>query len=153
VIQPSGLSMTGRWTVSFEVTEGNDKDRARIRGNITIECAQNTTVVICRGAEPPGPAVPIISGFNGTINGASVTFDESSASFPQTGVNPGYCWYNIYGGYTCVGPSTYTVQNRLIKHMVGTSVRDGLIQGQWTGFLYVGLGKYPVAGTWTAIRI
>lgn len=139
------FAMAGRWVVSFKVTKGNDKDRARIPQGITIECAQNTSKIICRALDNPG-----VEPFTGSADEHGVTFDVLSKSLLSTGAY-GNCLFTGYTGLCFSGATSY--QDRMAAHWVGTFVNEGLIEGQWTGTLFVGLGKYPVEGAWTAIRI
>ena len=105
----------------------------------------NTSAVICHGVDNPG-----LEPFTGTIDDrGNIAFDVLSKSAPI--MVPGGCWYNVYTGYICVGPSSR--QNRMTAKWTGGFINDGLIKGDWTGILFVGVGKYPVEGTWTAIRV
>jgi len=133
--------MAGHWVISFKVTKGNDKDRARIAQGMAIDCVQNTTIVICQ------PDYPGSQPFKGTANGLEVTFDVETFSVPSPTGYITTCWW-----YGCVSGQP-TSRDRMVAHWIGSFINPTLIEGQWTGILYVGLGKYPVEGTWTGIKV
>lgn len=154
--------MTGRWALSFQVTKGNDKDRARVAwrtSDLVLGCVQNEGIVICRALTEPGRWAPVTGAFtmqsdNG-IDTAFIAFDAAVIRGPSQLVPAStQCFSFVFAVGTCYSYPPYAAPGEPLSAAVrGQFLNGGLIRGTWAGVLIAGWGKYPVEGTWTAIRI
>ena len=136
-------TMAGQWEVSLKVTKGNNQDKARIGSGGTFTCVQGGQDVICHGAGT--------SRLEGTFDGGKVTADGDWAVTTGEGATTQCSWNQFLQREIC-SSGTSTRGYRIQMHFTGTMDNTGVLRGDWTAVLIVGLGHYNVEGTWEAIK-
>jgi hypothetical protein len=136
-----------QWLFSF-VVNGNVQDESRIPQAEVVTCIQAEDGLICRDTQGHM--------FDGEIEGDTITLTASwTMSDGYTGAFS-FCFSDYSYRFGSVGFCSASGPHEKTYHadlkFKGTMVGDDLLKGTWSGVLTVGIGTYPVKGTWKAIR-
>ena len=136
-----------QWLFSF-VVNGNVQDESRIPQAEVVTCIQAEDGLICRDTQGHM--------FDGEIEGDTITLTASwTMSDGYTGAFS-FCFSDYSYRFGSVGFCSASGPHQKTYHadlkFKGALVGNELLKGTWTGVLTVGIGAYPVKGTWKAIR-
>jgi len=137
----------GKWIFSV-VTNGNVQDESRVPQAEVVTCIQAEDGLICQDSQGRM--------FDGEIDNDSITLTSSWTGSDGMSGGFSFCFGDWAGRYGYIdfcsasGPHQKTYHADL--KFKGALVGNELLKGTWTGVLTVGIGAYPVKGTWKAIR-